>query len=52
MTKDKIYEVNKDQYMSITKRYSGLVFHRKEDNKYFVKTGYSSIQKIIEQTIG
>ena len=49
--KDKIYEVNRDQYLSLTKTFAGLIFHRKENEKYFVKTGFSNIQKVIEKII-
>lgn len=40
-------EINEKQYRFITKKYSGIVFHRKENNRFFIKSYISKFNELI-----
>lgn len=48
---DKEIEVSQDKYNLLRTKFSGIIAHRKKDDKYYIKIWYSQYEKLILQTI-
>jgi len=46
------YEVNKKQYELAIKHFSGIIFHRNENGKFYIKIGIAKYEELIKQTLG
>lgn len=44
---DKEIEVNEKQYNVLREHFSGVIAHRKENHKYYIKIWYSKYEELI-----
>ena len=48
---DEPIEVNKEKYLLLTKKYAGIIAHREEEGKYFIRLWNMNFKKQLEEDL-